>query len=493
MPLLLTVLRQRLGRGALALATAGLAGCASLLPADSDPLAVPVEVPSAWSALPSGVQARDSAELSAWWDRFEDPLLSAWVGRALAHHTSVRQAVAALQQSRAQRDVAIANQLPSVRASGSAQRSQVGDGTPGNTFRAGFDATWEPDVFGVRRQASAAADADVQAAAAAVAQARVSLAAEVAANAIELRGLEQRLRLSRDNLAKQEESLQLTEWRVQAGLASSLDLEQARAAVEQTRAALPALETSLQQALNALAVLTGQPPGALVQEWRRGARADVPRPPTDLTLTFPAETLRQRPDVQAAEQRVLAAWARTRQADASRYPNLSLGGSLGLNAPRLGDLLDLSSLTRSVVASVTASLFDGGAARAQVRAQAAALEQARLAHEAAVLNALQDVENALVALQGNRERVARLEAAAEAAGNAELLARQRYASGLVDYRTLLDTQRTLLSTQTELAAARTSWSNDHVRLYKALGGGWAAEPAEPPPQSPMTEPSAAQS
>jgi len=116
----------------------------------------------------------------------------------------------------------------------------------------------------------------VQAAAAAVAQARVSLAAEVAANAIELRGLDQRLRLSRDNLAKQEESLQLTEWRVQAGLASSLDLEQARAAVEQTRAALPALETSLQQALNALAVLTGQPPGALVQEWRRGAITDCP-------------------------------------------------------------------------------------------------------------------------------------------------------------------------------------------------------------------------
>ncbi|WP_198552414.1 TolC family protein, partial [Macromonas nakdongensis] len=151
------------------------------------------------------------------------------------------------------------------------------------------------------------------------------------------------------------------------------------------------------------------------------------------------------------------------------------------------EVFDVAALTRSVLASVSASLFDGGAAQAQVRVQQAALEQARLAHEAAVLSALQDVENALVALQGNRERLARLEAAAASAANAELLARQRYASGLVDYGTLLDTQRTLLSVQSELETARATWSADHVRLYKALGGGWRPDPTP----SPVTNPTAA--
>ncbi len=457
-----------------------LAGCATVVP--DAPSAPAFEVPAQWGQPPADADAT-RAGLVQWWTAFDDPLLLELVDRALVHNTSVRAAQAALQQARAQRDLALAGSLPVARASGSAQRGQTGDNRPGNTFRAGFDASWEPDLFGARQQAQAASEADVQVAAANLGQARVSLAAEVALNAIELRGLQTRLRLSRDSLAAQQESLQLTAWRVQAGLASALDLEQARAASEQTAASLPALETGIRQNLNALAVLTGQVPGTL-ERWLadRPAQA-VPQPPARLALGFPAETLRQRPDVRAAEQRVAAAWARVQQADAQRHPNFSLSGSLGLTAPRIGDLFDLSALTRSVLASVSASLFDGGAARAQVRVQQAVLEQARVGHEAAVLAALRDVENALVALQGNRERLARLQAAADAAANAESMARQRYASGLVDYRTLLDTQRTLLSARSELESTRATWSADHVRLYKALGGGWSPTVADDSPAS----------
>ena len=132
-----------------------------------------------------------------------------------------------------------------------------------------------------------------------------------------------------------------------------------------------------------------------------------------------------------------------------------------------------------MLGSVSLPLFDGGALTAQVRAQEAALEQARVSYQATVLTALKDVENALVALQGDRERLARLQVAADAAANAELLARQRYASGLIDFRSVLETQRTLLSTQDSVESTRASLSSDHVRLYKALGGGWsaAADPA----------------
>ena len=306
---------------------------------------------------------------------------------------------------------------------------------------------------------------------------QVSLAAEVAASLIELRGLQSRLDIAQRNLAAQSETLQITRWRVQAGLASSLDLEQAIAAQAQTQAQIPALQASLAQARNALSVLTGQAPGAL--DATLGAVAPVPQPPADIALSLPAETLRQRPDVRTAEHRISAALARVAAADAARYPSFRLGGSLGLSALTLGTLTDGASVVRSLLASVSVPLLDGGAAKAQVRAQEAALEQARAGYASTVLTALQDVEDALVAIQGDRERLAHLQTAAEAAVNAELLARQRYQSGLIDFRTVLDTQRTLLSAQDSVASAQASLSTGHVRLYTALGGGWAPDTAAP--------------
>ena len=256
---------------------------------------------------------------------------------------------------------------------------------------------------------------------------------------------------------------------------SSLDVEQAVAATEQTRAQIPSLQTSLEQSRAGLAVLTGQAPGSLQGAWT--ATAPVPQAGADLALAIPARTLRQRPDIQAAEYRISAALARVAQADAARYPSFNIGGSLGLRALTVSALGNGASVVSSLLAGISVPLFDGGAARAQVQAQQAALESARISYEAAVLTALKDVENALVSLQGNRERMARLGDASQAAANAELLARQRYTSGLIDFRTVLDAQRTLLSTQDALEITRASVSADLVRLYKALGGGWTPDEA----------------
>ncbi len=456
---------------------AALTGCAS--PGLVQPPSPPMALPAQWSqAVPGQATAGPATaqSMAAWWNHFNDPALTALVVQALQANTSVRSAHAALQQARALRDVASANRLPQVGATLLAQRKQVGQAAPGNTFQAGFDASWEPDVFGGLRAAETAREAELQAASANLGHVRVSLAAEVAVAYINSRGLQARLAIARTHLAAQLETQQITDWRVQAGLASSLDLEQARTASAQTQAQIPALETDLAQQLNSLAVLTGQTPGSLQTQLAAGT---VPQPPTVLALSFPAETLRQRPDVHVAEQQVRAAWAQVAQANAARYPQLSLSGSLGLSAARLGDLTNAASMVRGLLASATASLFDGGAAQAQVKAQQAVWEQARANHEATVLGALQDVEDTLAALRGDRERLDRLQAAAESAGNADLLARHRYASGLIDFRTVLDTQKTWLTAQSDLETARATWSADHVRLYKALGGGWTPDTAQP--------------
>ena len=470
------------GRAALAAGLFSvLQGCAALLPssAENQPIALPAE----WSAAaPSASVA--STSLVQWWERFNDPLLSTLVADALKSNTGVLSAQAALRQARALRDVSAAGLWPTLNASATAQRNQSGNNDASNSYRVGLDAGWEIDIFGGNRRALDVAEAGVRASAASLADVQVSIAAEVALGYIALRSGEARLAIAGTNLNSQLETQQLTQWRLQAGLVSSLDTEQARGAAEQTRAQLPALQTGVEQARHALAVLTGRPPAALAGTL--STAAPVPQAPDTLALSLPAETLRQRPDVRAAEQQVSAALARVAQAEAARLPSFRLSGSIGLNALALGALGDGGSVVRAFLASVSLPLFDGGAARAQVRAQAAALEQARAGYQSAVLTALKEVEDALVALRGDRERLARLQLAAEAATNAALMASQRYASGLIDFQTVLDTQRSQLNTQDSVAAAIATVSADHVRLYKALGGGW--QPDGAPAGDPFNQP-----
>jgi outer membrane protein, multidrug efflux system len=458
-----------------------LAACSSLPPNLSTPSSTnSAALPAQWSAdtAATGQRATDVAQ---WWARFSDPQLSALIAQALQANTSVQSAQAALRQARAQADVQQAGLGPTLGASGSVQRSQSGNNSPSSRFQAGFDASWEPDIFGANRGAAQASEADFQASAANLSNVQVSLAGEVAATYITLRSLQTRLTIAQNNLLAQEETLQITRWRAQAGLASSLDVEQSIGATEQTRAQIPSLQASASQAMNALSVLTGQTPGSLTALLEKPA--PIPVAPNDLALAFPADTLRQRPDVLAAEWRIQAARARLSAADAARYPSINLGGSLSLSALTLGTLTDGASLVKSLLASVSLPLYDGGARDAQVRSQEAALEQAQASYQGAVLTALQDVEDALAGLRGDQARLARLQASAAAALNADTLARQRYQSGLIDFATVLTTQRTLLSAQDSVASAQASLSTNHVQLYKALGGGWqpsAANTAQRP-------------
>lgn len=461
--------RPALRVAAIAAAVAfALAGCATV-PQESSS-ALPFAVPPGWSGDSSMAAPAGATSLAQWWQRFDDPLLSRLVEEALRANTDVASAEAAVRQARALRDVAAAALLPFVSGSASAQRSSAGGKSLGNSFRAGLDASWELDIFGENRAGLNASEATLGASAASLGNVQVSIAAEVALNYITLRGTQARLAIARSNLETQVETLQITEWRVQAGLATSLDAEQARAGTEQTRALLPALNTAIEQTRHALAVLTGKPPAALTVEL--APSGPIPKAPDTLALSFPAETLRQRPDVRAAEYQVSAAMARVTQADAARYPNFKIGGALGLASVTLGSLTSGSSVLASLLANMTVPIFEGGALLAQVRAQQAELDQAHSAYQATVLTALRDVEDALVALQGDRDRLVHLQLAAESAGNASLLARQRYSSGLVDFQTVLDTLRTQLTTQESVANATTDLGNDYVRLYKALGGGW---------------------
>ena len=446
-----------------------LQGCAHRAPVASE--SPGAALPVAWNApLPAGVAVLPQADdLARWWERFGDPQLSALVAQALQAHPSALSAQAALRQARAQARVQAAGMLPDVSLSGSAQRSRSG-GQTGNSFQVGLDAGWEPDLFGRLDAGVQASEADARAAQASLEQVHVSLSAEVALQYISLRSLQQRLAIAQRNLETQQQTLQITDWRVQAGLATSLVAEQARAAAEQTAAQVPQLQASLAQARHALAVLTGQAPAAL--DAALAAPQAVPQPSQALALDIPADTLRQRPDVRVAQERVQAALARASQADAARYPSLRLSGSLGLRALTLGALGDSASLVHSLLGSVAVPLFDGGATQAQVQVQQAALEQARQAYQLAVLTALKEVEDALVALQGEAARLAHLQQATQAAGNAALLAQQRYASGLIDFASVLETQRTQLATQDALATSQANLGSNHVRLFKALGGGW---------------------
>jgi NodT family efflux transporter outer membrane factor (OMF) lipoprotein len=446
-----------------------LSACAHLTAPDTT---LPsVAIPTAWSGE-TGAAGRTATDLTQWWNRLQDPQLTGLIGQALEANTDVRSARASLSQARALRDVSAAGLSPQLGASASAQRARSGGNPSSNSFAAGFDASWEPDFFGGKHDALAASEAEARAAQATLGQVQVSLAAEVALSYIELRSQQARQEIARSSLASQAETLQIARWRSQAGLASELDVAQAVAANEQIRAQIPALQSSVGLAFNTLAVLTGSTSGGLQTNM---TAAVVPVPPNELTLSLPADTLRQRPDVKAAEQRISAALQRLAQADAARYPGFQISGSLGLRGLTLGALSNGASVANSLLASVSVPLLDGGAARAQVRVQDAALEQSRVAYQATVLGALKEVEDALVSLRGDRERLLRLQTAAEAAASADEMARQRYSSGLVDFQTVLETQRSRLGSQDSVASAGAAVSADHVRLYKALGGGWSPE------------------
>jgi NodT family efflux transporter outer membrane factor (OMF) lipoprotein len=333
------------------------------------------------------------------------------------------------------------------------------------------------DVFGGVRRSVEAADADLSASREDLHGVLVSLVAETALNYVEARTFQTRLAVAQANIKTQEESYDLTRSRFEAGLSDELAVHQARYNLESSRSQLPTLRTGLEAAKNRLAVLLGMEPGALHPELAESR--PIPVIPATLAVGVPAEALRQRPDVRQAERRLAARSARVGVATADLYPKFRLSGSIGLQSTRAEDLLEYGSRTWRIGPSVSWNLFDAGAVRRNIEVQSALQEQALIQYEASILGALEEVENALVAYAGEQLRRASLVSATEAAQSATRMAQDRYKAGLVDFSSVLDSQRSLLSFEDNLAQSDGVVTANLVRLYKALGGGWQSDSAQP--------------
>jgi multidrug efflux system outer membrane protein len=430
-----------------------------------------LNVPTAWhSTLPENSQTGD---LSRWWQQLGDPLLSAFIEEALIASPTMDLAQARLREARAQRKVTAADLYPTVSASAGANTAKVGATDSVSAYQAGFDASWEMDVFGGRRRSLEASTAELESTIAGLHDTQVSLASEVALNYIQVRSRQALIAIAQENLVLQVETREIAGWRYQAGLVSALDFDQARTAEAQTRALIPALEASLAEARNRIAVLLGTAPGSVDE--RLAAPAEIPAVPETVIIGIPADVLRQRPDVRAAERILAAQTARIGVAVAAQYPSFNLSGSLGVDGVTLAALTGGASVVSSLAASVAETIFAGGRIRQQIQVQTAVQEQALATYKSTVLTALEDVENALVSLRRNRERYIHLRTADEAARSAAQLARQRYAAGLVDYTDVVTTQRTQLTVSESLQSCEAEITTSLVQLYKALGGGWSTE------------------
>ena len=447
----------------LALATGA---CTTVGPNYRTPEPAALSVPDGYSSA-SGQTPENPAELARWWERFDDPLLTRLIDEASTGNLDLAVAASRLTQAREALVQARAGLVPTVGASGSAGRT-VGAGNDHSSFDIGADASWEVDLFGRIRRGIEAAGADAEASYYDREALRVAIAAEVATNYVEAHLAQERLGLARENLAIADDNLQIAGWRVQAGLASSLDSEQARAARAQTAAGIPSLDQAFRSAVFRLGVLTGRAPGALIDEM--SAVRPIPKGPAEIAVGIPADTLRQRPDVRSTERALAAATARIGVAQAQLYPALRLTGNIGTSAFSLGGLF--SAITGAIFGGIDQTLFDGGRLRSQLRSQRAATEGALATYHQSVLTALEDVENALVALCTARERQAQFAIALEAANNTAILARTQYRSGLTDFQTLLEAERSLVSARDGLAGTSGDETLALVQLYRALGGGW---------------------
>lgn len=409
------------------------------------------------------------ANLARWWELLGDPLLTRLVDEATAGNLDLVAASARLVQAREALVQARAGQLPAVTGSAGAGRN-FGTGNNNSSFSIGGDAAWEVDLFGRLRRGVEAARADAETSYYDREALRVAIAAEVATNYVDARLAQERLAIARDTLAIADDNLQIATWRRQAGLVSSLDVEQARAARAQTAASIPSLGTAFSSATYRISVLTGRAPGAFTDEI--AAVRPIPAAPATVAAGIPADTLRQRPDVRAAERTLAAQTARIGVAEAQLYPDLRLSGNIGTSALSIGGLFN--AITGGIFSSLAQTLFDGGRLRSQVRAQRAATEAALANYHQIVLTSLEDVQNALEALQAARARQTQFAIAVDAARNSELLARTQYRSGLTDFQQLLEAERTLLSARDSLAGSRGDEALALVQLYRALGGGWDA-------------------
>lgn len=424
-------------------------------------------VPEAWVlAEPAG----EAIALDRYWVMLEDPLVEDFVARARSSNLDLAQAATRLRAARAGLRQARAELVPRVTGSGGARRD-VGDFASDDVqFSLGADAAWEVDLFGRLDASVDAARGDLRAAGYSLGDLERVIVAQVASQTVTARSVAAQLAIARDTLANQDDNLKIAQWRNQAGLVASLDVEQARTQRAQTAATIPQLESNLVASANAISTLIGEPPGAVYRALVDAPRG-VPAPPARMALSAPADMLRRRPDVSAAEARLAADLDRVGVARAQLYPLARLSGTIGTSAVDVGDLFDI--VTGNVFASLSQLIFDGGRARGQIDAAQAVADGSLAAWRQSILTALGDVETAAVDLDNSEARVEAFIEASQSAQNAAILARSQYQAGLIDFQTLLVAESQLLSTRTAQVNAEAARALAFISLARALGGGWS--------------------
>lgn len=436
-------------------------------------------MPTHWQSQKPGDSSLNTAAIRQWWKRFNDPVLDALIGQGLASSPDLKTALSRITESRGERSVVLSGLLPSVSGSASDRiqrkdEQSTGLVTRSQTSNLSLDMSWEIDLFGRRLQNLAASTKDVQQTVENYYAAQVTLTADIGGAYITLRGAQARLEVLQRNVKTRSETTQITRWKQESGISDMLEVQQAVSTLDQARAAIPTIQQTISETKNRLAVLCGQTPGGLDRQLDR--TSSLPRVPAKIAVGIPTEALRNRPDVRAAEDDVLAAYHRKTAAELERLPTVDLSGSLGLEALRTGTLFSPETAARTLAGSLLAGMvqpiFEGGRITANIRINEAQAKQAVFGYESTVLTALSEVENALVAIRRNTERLGVLRTADAAASEASELATRQYEAGSVDLLTVLDVQRTQLSVEEQRVSTEADQLNSYIQLYKSLGGGW---------------------
>lgn len=411
------------------------------------------------------------------WQGFGDPLLASLIERTLAANWDLQGAVARYERAAALLYGARREQWPSVTAGAEAAEQHLADVErlpPGagpdrvERYRAGIAASWELDLFGRLRRATESREAELAAAGADVNALKVALAGQLASSYFELRGLQRQYDVAEQNVALQRESLDIVAARVAAGRGTAFDEVRARAQLQRTRAELPALQAGIRAAMHRIAVLTGQPPAALIDTLTPsdGLPATLPVIPVD----GPGDMLRRRPDIDAAERRLAAATARIGVATADLFPRFTLGGLLESVAADGGDLFTGPAESRGVALGIDWTFLDRDKVQARIAAADAESRSALAEYQQAVLRALEETESRLVRYQRSQERARQLQQAAEDAERAAELARTRYQEGYISYFEVLAAEQELTATEDSAVRSRTAATLAMVDVYRALAG-----------------------
>lgn len=440
-----------------------------------------IDVPAQFANSTTGGFSESEVQAD-FWKLFDEPVLNDLVDAALKANKDLDQARASLAASRATRRITGFDSYPLITAGGSRFRGlQSEHQLPGLTrdqrefedAEAGFDASWELDLFGRVRRGREAVRASEQAAVAELRNAQVTVTAEVARNYFVLRGLQEQLDVATRNAQNQSQTLSLTQARLDAGRGTELDRSRAEAQLKTTMASIPPLRASIATTIYRLSVLTGRLPDALSSTLTTSQ--PLPALPQLNAIGSPDALLRRRPDIRSAERNLAGATARIGIAVGDLFPRVTFFGSVGYNAARVGDLGDPGTDTYSYGPSISWAALDLGRVRARIDVAKAQTQSALAFYESTVLTALEETEGALVTYGHAQTRRATLEEAATASSRAANLARQRFEGGLASFLEVLDAERDTLSLQDSLAQSRTQTATSLIAVYKALGGGWIEE------------------